>query len=165
MLLNVPLRLRIISCNNYLSAINLQDVDISESWRIFEIFLVKKVILQRRIWLKTSHAKKNLTQNIPCKKEFDSKHPMQMYVGVLSWSSRLRRILVHSISFQTFFVRAFRIVIDSWKFTMLLLCILWDDWPIIMISGSNEPLQQQLEYTLLKPYRHHWWISKMKNDM
>ena len=42
----------------------------------------------------------------------------------------------HSISFQTFFVQAFKIVVDSWKFTMLLLYILWDDWPIF-ISGSN----------------------------
>ena len=32
---------------------------------------------------------------------------------------------------------------------MLLLYILWDDWPIFMISASNEQLQQQLEYTLL----------------
>ena len=30
-----------------------------------------------------------------------------------------------------------------------------------MISGSNEQLQQQLEYTLLKPDCHCWWISKM----
>ena len=52
-----------------------------------------------------------------------------------------------------FFVQAFKIVVDTWKFTMLLLYILWDDWPIFMISGSNEQLQQQLEYTLLKP---HW---------
>ena len=57
----------------------------------------------------------------------------------------------YSISFQTFFVQAFKIVVDSWKFIMLLLYILWDDWPIFMISGSNEQLQQQLEYTLLKP--------------
>ena len=34
---------------------------------------------------------------------------------------------------------------------MLLLYILGDDWPIFMISGSYEQLQQQLEYTLLKP--------------
>ena len=46
---------------------------------------------------------------------------------------------------------------------MLLLYILWDDWPIIMISGSNEQLQQQLEYTLLKPDCHSWWISKMQS--
>ena len=53
--------------------------------------------------------------------------------------------------FPDFFVQAFKIVIDSWKFTMLLLYILWDDWPIFMISGSNEQLQQEFEYTLLKP--------------
>ena len=67
------------------------------------------------------------------------------------------------ISFQTFFVWAFIIVIDSWKFSMLLLYILWDDWPIFMILGSNEQLQQQLEFTLLKPDYHSWWISKMQS--
>ena len=69
----------------------------------------------------------------------------------------------HSISFQTFIVQAFKIVIDSWKFSMLLLYILWDDWPIFMISGSNEYLQQELEYTLLKPDCHSWWISEMQS--
>ena len=64
--------------------------------------------------------------------------------------------------FPDFFVQAFQIVVDSWKFTMLLLYILWDDWPIFMISGSNEQLQQQLEYTLLNPDCHSWWISKMQ---
>ena len=53
-----------------------------------------------------------------------------------------------------FFVQAFKIVVDSWKFNILLLYILWDDWPIFMISASNEQLQQQLEYTLLKPDCH-----------
>ena len=62
-----------------------------------------------------------------------------------------------------FFVQAFRIVADSWKFTMLLLYILWDDWPIFMISASNQQLQQQLEYTLLKPNCHSWWILKMQS--
>ena len=70
---------------------------------------------------------------------------------------------VHTISFQTFFLWASKIVVDSWKFSMLLLYILWDDWPIFMISGSNEQLQQQLEYTLLKPDCHSWWISKMQS--
>ena len=65
--------------------------------------------------------------------------------------------------FLDFLVRAFKIVGDSWKFTMLLLYILWDDWPIFMISDSNEQLQQQLEYTLLKPDCHSWWISKMQS--
>ena len=44
---------------------------------------------------------------------------------------------------------------------MLLQYILWDDWPTFMISGSNEQLQQQLEYTLLKTDCHSWWISKI----
>ena len=52
--------------------------------------------------------------------------------------------------FPDFFVQAFKIVIDSLR-TMLLLYILWDDWPSFMISGSNQQVQQQLEYTLLKP--------------
>ena len=32
-----------------------------------------------------------------------------------------------------------------------------------MISDSNKQLQQQLEYTLLKPDCHSWWISKMQS--
>ena len=32
-----------------------------------------------------------------------------------------------------------------------------------MISGSNKQLHQQLEYTLLKPDCHSWWISKMQS--
>ena len=71
---------------------------------------------------------------------------------------------MHTISFQTFFVWAFKIVVVSWKFIMYLLYILWDDWPIFIISGSNEQLQQQLEYTLLKPDCHSWGISKMQSD-
>ena len=47
---------------------------------------------------------------------------------------------------------------------MLLQYILWDDWPIFMISASNEHLQQELEYILLKPDCHRWWISKMQSE-
>ena len=65
--------------------------------------------------------------------------------------------VVNSISFQTFFVWAFKIVVDSWKFSILLLYILWDDWPIF-ISGSNQQLQQQSEYTLTKA-----WLSQLVN--
>ena len=65
--------------------------------------------------------------------------------------------------FPDFFVLASKIVVNTWKLSMLLLYILWDDWPIFMISGSNEQLQQQLEYTLLKPDCHSWWISKMQS--
>ena len=71
---------------------------------------------------------------------------------------------MHTISLQTFFVWAFKIVVDPWKFTMLLLYILWDNWPFFMISGLNEQLQQQLEYTLLNPDCHSWCFSKMQSD-
>ena len=54
-------------------------------------------------------------------------------------------------------------VVDSWKFSMLLLYIVWDDWPIYMILGSNEQLQQELEYTLLKPDCQSWWVSKLQS--
>ena len=64
--------------------------------------------------------------------------------------------MVISISFQTFFAQASKIVVDSRKFIMLLLYILWDDWPIFMISASNKQLQQELEYTLWKPDCHSW---------
>ena len=65
--------------------------------------------------------------------------------------------------FPDFFVQAFKIVVDSWKFTMLLLYILWDDWSIFMIPGSNQQLQPELEYTLLNPDCHSWWISKIQS--
>ena len=71
---------------------------------------------------------------------------------------------VHTVSFQTFIVWTFKFVVDSWKFSMLLQYILWDDWLIFMISGSNEQRHQELEYTLLKPDCHSWWISKMQFD-
>ena len=71
--------------------------------------------------------------------------------------------MVPSISFQTIFVEALIIVEDSWKLSLLLRYILWDDWLIFMISGSNQQLQQELEYTLRKPDCHSWWISKMQS--
>ena len=70
---------------------------------------------------------------------------------------------MHSISLQTVFVQAFKIVVNSWWFSVYFLYILWDDWPIFMISSSNQQLQQELEYTLLKPDCHSWWISKMQS--
>ena len=35
---------------------------------------------------------------------------------------------------------------------------------MFMISGSNEQLQQQFEYNLLKADCHSWWISKMQSE-
>ena len=65
---------------------------------------------------------------------------------------------VHTISFQTFFVWAFKIDVDSWKFSMLLQYILWYGRPIFMISAFNEQLQQELDYTLTKA-----WLSQLVN--
>ena len=42
--------------------------------------------------------------------------------------------------FPDFFVQALKIGIDSCKFSMLLRFILWDDWPIFVISSSKEQL-------------------------
>ena len=50
--------------------------------------------------------------------------------------------------FPDFFVPALKVVVDTWKFSILLLYILWDDWAIFMISASNEQPHQELEYTL-----------------
>ena len=60
------------------------------------------------------------------------------------------------------FVQAFKIVMDSWNFSLLLLYSLRDDRHIFMILVSNELQQQELEYTLLKPDSHSWWISKIQ---
>ena len=57
-----------------------------------------------------------------------------------------------------------KIVVEYWKFSMLLLYILGADWPIFMISISIEQLHQELEYTLLTPGCYSWWISKMQSD-
>ena len=60
-----------------------------------------------------------------------------------------------------FFLQAFNIVVDSSKFIMVLIIILWDDWPIFMISASIEQLQQELEYTLLPDC--HTQLGNFKN--
>ena len=68
--------------------------------------------------------------------------------GIKTWTIRYSRpffkYMVHSISFQTFFIQAFKFVVDSWTSSMLLLYILWDDWPTFRISASNEQLQKEL---------------------
>ena len=70
-----------------------------------------------------------------------------MYVCVcLHWGMHVRGAFN---KFPDFFVQTFKIVVDTWKFSMLLLYIFSDDGPIFMISGSNQQLQQELEYTLL----------------
>ena len=91
---------------------------------------------------------------------YSSKHAV---AAIISEKCHPLIFVVHSISFQTFFVQACKIVVHSWTFSTLLLYILWDDRPIFMISASNEQIQQQLEYTLLKPDCHSRWISKIQS--
>ena len=55
---------------------------------------------------------------------------MYVYMHVYKHISKQRSwcgYVVQWISFQPFFVQAFKIAQDSWKFTMLFLYILWDD--------------------------------------
>ena len=64
--------------------------------------------------------------------------------------------------FPDFFVQAFKIVrllkVD-YVITVHLMRWLTN---FLWFSRSNEQLQQELEYTLLKPDCHSWWISKMQ---
>ena len=111
--------------------------------------------------------------SIYCSSGHDDNGDLVIYYGLVSWhinhywlfnaKSFFYKYVVHSKCFLAFFVQAFKIVVDTWTFSMLLLYILWDDWPIFRISDSNEHLQQESEYTLQKPDCHSWWISKMQS--
>ena len=79
-------------------------------------------------------------------------------------NDKMLPIYIYEVRTISFFAWAFKIVVDTWEFSMLLLYILCDDGPIFMISGSDQQLQQQLEYILLKPDCHSWGISKMQSD-
>ena len=59
------------------------------------------------------------------------------YIHTHTHTHTQTHLYIHGVfnKFTDVFVQAFKIVIDSWKFTMLLLYILWDGWPIFMISG------------------------------
>ena len=72
---------------------------------------------------------------------------LEVYTLELSsdnWTSIIRNICGAFNKFPDFFVQAFKIVVDSWISSMLLLYILWDDWSTFMISDSNEQLQQAI---------------------
>ena len=66
--------------------------------------------------------------------------------------------VVNSVSFQTFFVQAYKNCRRLLKIQYLIAIHL-----MIWLSASNEQLQLQLEYTLLKPDCNTWWISKMQS--
>ena len=69
------------------------------------------------------------------------KNPLFFILQKDEWNWTIHIYVAPSINFQTVFVQAFKFVVDSWKFNMLLLYILWDDWPVFMISDSNQELQ------------------------
>ena len=59
--------------------------------------------------------------------------------------------VAHSINFQTFFVQAFKIVVDSWKFSMLLLYILWDDfWLFPKLRGCRYETIEEMKEAVTK---------------
>ena len=89
---------------------------------------------------------------------------LHMYIVICLYTYICTHIRGTFNKFLDFFVQAFKIIVDFWQYSTLLLCILWDDSLIFMISASNEQLQQQLEYTLLKSDCHSWWSSKMQSD-
>ena len=71
--------------------------------------------------------------------------------------------VVHSIGFQTFLYRRSKLL----KTLENSLCYCYTSYQMtnhfFTISGLNEQLQEELEYTLLKPDCHCWWISKMQS--
>ena len=67
--------------------------------------------------------------------------------------------MVPSIIFQTFFCTSIQNCRRCLKIQYVIAIHLMR-W---LISSSNEQLQQELQYTLLKPDCHSWWISKMSS--
>ena len=68
--------------------------------------------------------------------------------------------MVPSISFQTFLYRHLKLSLTLEN----LVCCCYTSYEMTdQFSASNEQLQQQLEYILLKPDYHCWWISKMQS--
>ena len=68
-----------------------------------------------------------------------------------------------SISFQTFFYRHLKLSQTLENSVSYCYTSYEMTGHFLMISASNEQLQQQLEYTLLKPDCHNWSISKMQS--
>ena len=68
--------------------------------------------------------------------------------------------VVHSIRFQTFFVQAFKILVNSWKFSMLLLYKSWRQHPTrLQLYGHLPPITKTIQ---VRRTRHagHCWRSK-----
>ena len=65
--------------------------------------------------------------------------------------------------FPDYFVQVFQIVINLKMQDVIAIHLMRWLTIFFMISGSNEQLSQQFEYSLLKPDCHSWWISKMQS--
>ena len=69
--------------------------------------------------------------------------------------------MVSSISFQSFWYRHLKLSLENSVCYCYTSSEMTDQF--FIISGSNEQLQQELEYTLLKLDCQSWWISKMQS--
>ena len=70
---------------------------------------------------------------------------------------------VYSISFQTFLYTHLKLS-ETLENSVNFCCKSYEITDLFfMISGSNQQLQQLLEYTLLKHDCHSWSISKMQS--
>ena len=88
------------------------------------------------------------------------KNSFSLFDGIFSFMS----YVVSTISFQTFFVQAFKIVVYSWKFYYVIVIHLmrwlanfYDfrfKWTATAVIGIH----------LTKTWFHCWWISKMQSD-
>ena len=78
--------------------------------------------------------------------------------------------VVHSISFKAFLVQASRIVVDSWKFSMLLLLLMmmiaidlmrwWTKFYDFRFKGTATAA---IGIHATKPDCHSWWTSKIQS--
>ena len=144
----------------FLSLLDKVDIEVRGNDETFKIFVGERSSKEDTLWreFKPSH------EHRKPKLQFNLRSPIWVDILLLSSSVHLANQIRGAFNeFPDFFVQAFKIVVDSWKFTMLLLYILWDDWPILMISALNEQLQLQFEYTILKPDCHSWGISKIQS--
>ena len=55
-------------------------------------------------------------------------------------ASDLKHIRRAFNKFPDFFCSGIKIVVDPWKFCIILIYVLWDDWPMFRISHSKEQL-------------------------
>ena len=103
----------------------------NDAWMLLYDDWFRVVFIQQ-----SSGRKRNILEKSEKSKRYNKK---KMFTIEL----RISLVCVHECTwafnkFSDFFVQAYKIVEHSWKFSMLLLYILWDAWLIFMIPGSNK---------------------------